>query len=197
MNPTFLIINSSVIIVGATIFWQIEKKADDPIVPSELFKDFPYLAQNLIMLFFALSIGYTVYTPMQAQSILGTNASLGGVTQILSSVTVILATRLLPSLLKKISYKTAVWNGFTSVSISAIILATANVDSSYWTIVISGGFMGFGQGMIMQPLQVAMQSEIKPEVLNIATTLSLLLRTLSMSFNCFNFWIATHINYRL
>lgn len=64
MNPTFLIINSSVIIVGATIFWQIEKKADDPIVPSELFKDFPYLAQNLIMLFFALSIGYTVYTPM-------------------------------------------------------------------------------------------------------------------------------------
>lgn len=169
-------------IMSILAFLFVEKKAEDPIVPIELLKNFSYIAKSvMLMLFYGLSIGFTIYAPMWAQSILGTNATLSGLTQILSSIMVIIATRLTPSLIKRVPDKNIVWIGFLSVLIASIILVIAPFNARYLILVVSGGFLGFGQGLIFPPVQVAIQNEVKPELLNIATTLSLLLRTLAMT----------------
>lgn len=173
----------TVLILSSLALWQVEKRAADPILPLSLLKNLSYLSKNMLMvLIYAFTIGYSIYAPMWAQVILRTNASLAGGTQILSSLAVMLATRWAASLLGRRSFKEVINLGFASIAISALLMAFAPVSASYLYIAGSGAFLGLGQGLVFPPAQVAFQEAVPKEELNIATTFSLLLRTLGQTF---------------
>ena len=136
----------------------------------------------LMVLIYAFTIGYSIYAPMWAQLVLKTNATLAGGTQILSSIAVMVATRLAASLIGQWTFEKLINVGFASIALSAIMMALAPVSASYLYIAGSGAFLGLGQGLVFPPAQVAFQDAVPKAQLNIATTFSLLMRTLGQTF---------------
>ena len=170
------------VIVSGYILWKWEKKETEPILPISLLKNMSYITKNLIMvLVYAFAIGYSIYAPMWAQVVLGTSATMAGGTQIFSSIAVMLATRFSAKFISKWSFEKLINIGFMAMAVSVFMMAFAPIGVSYYYISISGAFLGLGHGLIYPSAQVAFQEVVPKEQLNIATTFSLLLRTLGQT----------------
>lgn len=171
-------------IIVAGLFYQIEKRRGiTAMIPVELLKDWRIQSQNIIMfLLNGFFIGYSVYAPMWAQGLLGTNATLGGLTQIASSILLLIGTRWTANLMGKLPYRRIVMLGSLSVLLSAILLVLATKRAPYWYLVLSGAFEGLGVGLSFTPMQVSIQDGVKEELIGISTTFGLLFRTLGQTF---------------
>ncbi len=126
-------------------------------------------------------ICYSIYSPMWAQGLLGTSATRAGMTQITSSVLLLIGTRLTANLMRNIPAKKIVKIGLISVFLSAISLIIATQNSPYWWLMMSGAFEGFGVGLAFTPMQVSIQDGVKAELVNVSTTFGLLSRTLGQT----------------
>lgn len=171
-------------IVIMVIFYQIERhQGNQAMVPVELLKDWKIQSQNLIMfLLNGFFIGYSIYAPMWAQGLLGTNATLGGMTQIAASILLLVGTRYTANLMVRIPYKRIVTIGSLSVLISAICMVLATKSAPYWWLILSGAFEGLGVGLSFTPMQVSIQDGVREELISISTTFGLLVRTLGQTF---------------
>lgn len=169
-----------VILVG---FWLVEKRSDHALIPLELLKNPRVQVQNVMMfLINGFMIGYSVYAPMWAQGLLGKNATMGGLTQIASSILLLLGTRLTARLMVKVTYKHIVMFGTLSVVISALAMVMATKSAPYWWLIVSGGFEGLGMGLAFTPMQVSLQDGVRRELVSVSTTFGLLFRTLGQTF---------------
>ncbi|WP_461218695.1 MFS transporter [Lapidilactobacillus salsurivasis] len=176
-----LLLLAGIILLAA--FWHVEGRATNPLIPHQLITAWPVQAQNLIMfLINGFFIGYSVYAPMWAQGILGTNATFGGLTQIAGSLMLLIGTRLTAHLMTKLGYKTIVLVGTTSLLISALAMVIATKNAPYWWLLISGAFEGFGMGLSFTPMQVSIQDGVEKELVSVSTTFGLLFRTLGETF---------------
>lgn len=171
-------------LVAMGIFYQVEKrKGLSAMVPVELLKNWSIQSQNIIMfLLNGFFIGYSIYAPMWAQGLLGTNATYGGLTQIASSILLLVGTRWTANLMVNVPYKRIVTLGSLSVLISAIAMVFATKNAPYWWLMVSGAFEGLGVGLSFTPMQVSIQDGVRKELISISTTFGLLFRTLGQTF---------------
>lgn len=171
-------------IVLALIFVQVERRRGlAAMIPVVLLKNWRVQSQNVIMfLLNGFFIGYSIYAPMWAQGLLGTNATYGGLTQIAGSILLLIGTRYTAHLMIKMPYKRIVMIGATSVLISAIAMVCATVHAPYWWLLISGAFEGFGIGLSFTPMQVSIQDGVSENLIAVSTTFGLLFRTLGQTF---------------
>lgn len=165
------------------LFYQVEKHQKHALVPTELLKNWRIQSQNVIMfLINGFFIGYSVYAPMWSQGLLGTNATLGGLTQIAGSVLLLVGTRYTAHLMEKLPYKRIVMLGTFSVLLSALSMVLATQFAPYWWLLVSGGFNGLGMGLAFTPMQVSLQDGVARELISVSTTFGLLFRTLGQTF---------------
>lgn len=171
-------------IIIMVIFYQVEKRHGlQAMIPTELLKNWSIQSQNIIMfLLNGFFIGYSIYAPMWAQGLLGTNATYGGLTQIASSILLLVGTRWTANLMVHVPYKRIVTIGSICVLISAVAMSFATKNAPYWWIMISGAFEGLGVGLSFTPMQVSVQDGVRKELISISTTFSLLFRTLGQTF---------------
>lgn len=171
-------------LILTVIFYQVEKwQGLAAMVPVELLNDWRIQSQNIIMfLLNGFFIGYSIYAPMWAQGLLGTNATYGGMTQIAASILLLIGARLTAGLMSKMPYRRVVTIGALSVLISAIAMVMASKQAPYWWLLISGAFEEFGIGISFTPMQVSLQDGVRQELVGISTTFGLLFRTLGQTF---------------
>lgn len=184
---TSLVRTVSLVILGivfAIIFYRIEKrKRMSAMIPTKLLKNWSIQSQNIIMfLLNGFFIGYSIYAPMWAQGLLGTNATWGGLTQIASSILLLIGTRWTAHLMINHSYRGIIMVGSISVLISALALVLATKNAPYWWLIVSGGFEGLGVGLSFTPMQVSIQDGVIEELVSVSTTWGLLVRTLGQTF---------------
>lgn len=142
------------------IFYQVEKRQKNALVPTELLKNWRIQSQNVIMfLINGFFIGYSVYAPMWSQGLLGTSATLGGLTQIAGSILLLVGTRY-----------------------TAHLMVMATQFAPYWWLLVSGGFNGLGMGLSFTPMQVSLQDGVRRDLISVSTTFGLLFRTLGQTF---------------
>ncbi|WGS69960.1 MFS transporter [Lactiplantibacillus plantarum] len=165
------------------IFYQVEKRQKNALVPTELLKNWRIQSQNVIMfLINGFFIGYSVYAPMWSQGLLGTSATLGGLTQIAGSILLLVGTRYTAHLMVKMPYKRIVMFGILSVLLSALSMVMATQFVPYWWLLVSGGFNGLGMGLSFTPMQVSLQDGVRRDLISVSTTFGLLFRTLGQTF---------------
>lgn len=172
-------------VIIAIIFYQIEKNKDmKALIPVVLLKDWRIQSQNLILfLLNGFSIGYSVYAPMWAQGLIGTNATLGGLTQIAASILLMVGTRITARLMDiRPKYKWIVVIGTTSALFSAICIVMATKGAPYWWLIFSGAFEGLGIGLAAVPIQVSIQDGVNKDLISVSTTWGLLFRTMGETF---------------
>lgn len=176
----------SLLIVGLIVlggFLLVEKRRENALIPLDLLKNPRVQVQNIMMfLINGFMIGYSVYAPMWAQGLLGKSATLGGLTQIASSILLLIGTRLTAKLMAKMPYKRIVMFGTISIVISAMAMSFATKSAPYWWLIVSGAFEGLGMGLSFTPMQVSLQDGVRKDLVSVSTTFGLLFRTLGQTF---------------
>ena len=181
IGQTLVLVIIGLVLMG--VFYHIEKHQTHALVPVELLKNWQIQSQNVIMfLINGFFIGYSVYAPMWAQGLLGTNATYGGLTQIAASVLLLIGTRYTAHLMEKLPYKRIVMLGSLSVLLSAVAMTLATQSAPYWWLLVSGGFNGLGMGLAFTPMQVSLQDGVRQDLISVSTTFGLLFRTLGQTF---------------
>ena len=161
---------------------KVDDHAEDPIVPSRLFKNRELVMDFLLfVIIWGSFIAFVTYIPMWAQGILGLSALLGGMTQIPGAVTNFIGSELVPVLQNRWGKYWIVTCGAASIFISYLGIMIGGQGTPYWLILVMGAFEGFGVGLVFNILQINVQTDAEQRDVPIATSLGYLLRILSQT----------------
>lgn len=162
---------TAISILSAAAFVWVEHRAKQPILPLEFFKKRTYSLMSLVALLFGAGfLGAILYLTQFNQQVYGATASNAGLMllpmvggMMVSSIT----TGRLVSRVGK--YKAFIMSGFTLAAISVLALTTLTASSPYWHEAIIMAIAGFGLGMAMPILNLAVQNEFEQKDLGAAT----------------------------
>lgn len=172
-------------LVSALMLWLFvrqEKKAQDPIIDLELFKNRPFVVHNLIAALIAgFVIGFEVYMPMWMQGILGLEASLGGFAVTPSSLMWIVGSFVAGRLLVNYRPQRLLYVALGVLLIGSLVLALVPESTPYWFFLIVAGGLGFGFGITITTTTVTAQAVVAKDQVGVATSFNTLSRTLGQT----------------
>ncbi len=176
------IVSFATFIVGLVAFIRTEKRAQDPIITLELFKNRTYVVVNLIAaLISGFLMGVEVYIPMWMQGVLGKSAALGGIVLAPMSVIWMFGSFAGGRAMQKWSAKKAILISMLPILVGAIFLSLAQMDTAYSIFYIFSAILGIGFGMTMTILTVLAQTSVDSHHTGVATSFFTLSRTIGQT----------------
>jgi EmrB/QacA subfamily drug resistance transporter len=153
------------------VFILAEKKAVEPIMPLRLFKNSIFTVSSLeSFLASALMFSGIIYVPLFAQGVLGmsaTNSGLIMIPMLLSLTITSIVTGQIISMTGK--YKKLVIAEFVITGIGVMLLATMNVNTPYYLLLLYSTVLGVGSGMAYNIFNVAVQNAFTMREIGIVT----------------------------
>ncbi len=161
----------TIAVISAAAFIAVERRAQSPILPLRFFRHRTYaLMTSVTLLFGAAFLGAILYLTQFNQQVFGATASQAGLMLLPMvggmMVSSIAAGQLVSRLGK---YKVFILTGFSIAALSILALMTLEPTSPYWHEAIIMACAGFGLGMAMPVLNVAVQNEFEQKDLGAAT----------------------------
>jgi EmrB/QacA subfamily drug resistance transporter len=154
------------------LFVLTEKKAVEPILPLSLFKNSVFNVSSLeSFLASALMFSGIIYIPLFAQGVLGmsaTNSGLIMIPMLLSLTITSIITGQIISYTGK--YKNLVIAEFIITGIGVMLLATMNVNTPYYLLLVYSTILGIGSGMAYNIFNVAVQNAFTLREIGIVTS---------------------------
>ena len=157
--------NSLVIILVATVMGyitiRIERRADEPILPSWVWKKRVLLGANLATIGMGVAtMGPNMYLPVFAQSVTGVGAMAAGFILASMSITWPLSSALSGNLYLRIGFRNTALCGIIIVIIGASSFLFLPFPGPIWAMVAIQMTLGAGFGLITTPLMVGVQSTV-------------------------------------
>ena len=153
------------------MFILAEKKAVEPVMPLRLFKNSIFTVSSLeSFLASALMFSGIIYVPLFAQGVLGmsaTNSGLIMIPMLLSLTITSIVTGQIISMTGK--YKKLVIAEFIITGIGVMLLATMNVNTPYYLLLLYSTVLGVGSGMAYNIFNVAVQNAFTMREIGIVT----------------------------
>jgi EmrB/QacA subfamily drug resistance transporter len=184
---TFLRFENIVLLVGAilllVIFFFVEKRAKDPIIPFDLFKNRTVSAAvSAGFLGGVAMFGAISFIPLFAQGALGLSATQAG-----SLLTPLMLSWVSMSviggrLLLKTGYRNITIIGFVVLSIGFVFLAMFQRETPRYWLYFDLVLIGSGLGLTMLTLLIAVQQAVERSKLGIATSLNQFSRAIGGAF---------------
>lgn len=167
------------VLVGVFLWWEASHAAE-PILPLRLFRNPVFsVALALTLLTGAIMLGAIIFLPQYMQSVRGVSPTMSGL-RLLPMLAGMLLTSIVSGriMTRTGRYKAFIvaGNGVLAVGISLFSLVT--VTTNFW--VFSGMLFvaGFGLGLFMQMLVVAVQNGVPPSEMGVGTSAVMFFRTL-------------------
>ncbi len=158
-------------VIMFAVFIQAEKKAVEPVMPLRLFKNSIFTVSSLeSFLASALMFSGIIYVPLFAQGVLGmsaTNSGLIMIPMLLSLTITSIVTGQIISMTGK--YKKLVIAEFIITGIGVMLLATMNVNTPYYLLLLYSTVLGVGSGMAYNIFNVAVQNAFTMREIGIVT----------------------------
>ena len=161
----------SIAIIAAFVFWSVEKRAKQPILPLAFFRNYNYrLIIGAMLLFGAAFLGAILYLTQFNQQVFGATASQAGL-MLLPMTAGMMLTSIGGGLLvtKTGKYKQFVVTGMAIATVSIFSLISLTPTSPYWHEAVIMFMTGFGLGFVMPILNLAVQNEFSHKDLGAAT----------------------------
>jgi EmrB/QacA subfamily drug resistance transporter len=174
------------IVVGVgllAMFVLVESRAQEPILPLELFRNRTFVATSAIGFIIGLALfGSVTYLPVFLQVVKGKSPTSSGLqlTPMMGGllVTSIVAGRLISKFGR---YRVFPIVGTAVMTVGMVLLSQLSVHSSSLTAALDMLVLGLGLGMVMQVLVLAVQNAVEFRVMGVATSGSLLFRQIGGS----------------
>ncbi len=173
---------ASVLLLLAFVY--VETKAAEPIVPMGLFRNGTFSAASAVGFVIGFTMfGSIVYLPLYLQVVHGSSPTRSGL-ELLPMVTGMLITFIISGRLVSRTgrYKVFPIVGTAIVAIGMVALSHLGPTSPFSTAALYMFVIGFGMGLVMQVLVVAVQNSVPHEQLGTATATATFFRSIGGAF---------------
>jgi EmrB/QacA subfamily drug resistance transporter len=183
MNGSKIFIGLSVIatLLLLIVFYRIELKAAEPIIPPDILTRTSSLVNIISFLVAAVLIGVDVYIPIYIQNVLGLSATVSGLALVSISVSWLIASVLLGKLILTRGGKTVTIISTVILLIGVLLMTTLRPDTPYFLVILYDAIAGFGFGGALTTLTILIQEAVSYQKRGAATATNSLLRTLGQT----------------
>lgn len=188
---TFLMVFAIVILI---IFYYVEKRAKDPIMPFEIFTTQNIIANLVSLLVSAILIALDVYMPLYIQNILGYSAAISGLAMAPISIAWFTSSVILSKAIPRYGNPFSALVSSVILLLSCLLLATLYLKGSLILVVLYGFIMGFGFGGVFTTLTMIVQESVEYNKRGAATASNSLLRTIGQTVGISIFGIMFNLN---
>jgi EmrB/QacA subfamily drug resistance transporter len=167
-------------IAGVIAFVALEMRAREPILPMSLFANRNFAVASSVGFIVGLSLfGAVTFLPIYLQVVKGVSPSISGLL-LMPMMLGMLATSVISG--RMISrfgrYKLFPILGTATMTFGLGALSLLGIESDDWQTAIDALWLGLGMGMVMQVLLIAVQNSVDYERLGVATSGTMLFRSL-------------------
>ncbi|TLM99238.1 MAG: MFS transporter, partial [Actinobacteria bacterium] len=158
-----LFVAAAVVLAG---FVLVERKASEPIIDIELFKDRGFSASMLVLFLSGVGMfGSIMFLPLFMQVVQGASASSSGSLLIPMMISMVSGSILCGQLISRTGrYKVLGVVGLTIATIGMFLLSRLGVDTSRATVVVDMVLIGLGVGVTMPLFAIALQSQFQTRI---------------------------------
>ena len=162
------------------VFIWLERDADDPILPIDLFRDRLFAVTIVLTIILGgISMGTVTYLPLFVQGVMGGTPTQAGASISAMLVTWPLASAVTGRLLPRLGFRLPIVIGSFLVGAAAIGLAvTVREATSARALHFMTGALGLGMGMAVSSSLIAVQTSVRWERRGSATASSIFFRTM-------------------
>ena len=157
---------------AASLFIAVERRAKQPILPLRFFSNQTYALMTIVTLLFGAGfMGSILYLTQFNQQVYGATASQAGLMLLPMVGGMMVSSIGTGQLVSRIGkYKRFIMTGFAFSTLSILALITLQPDTPYWHEAVIMAVCGFGLGMAMPILNLAVQNEFEQKDLGAATS---------------------------
>ena len=177
----FIVASVIITIILLFVFYKIERKAKEPIIPFDIFTKTSTIINLVSFLASAVLIGADVYLTIYMQNVLGFNAKVSGLALAPMSVSWLIASVVLGKCIGKYGGKAVIIISNVILLISTILLITLTINSSLLLVLVYVFIMGFGFGGAFTTLTIIVQESVEYNKRGVAMATNSLLRTLGQT----------------
>jgi len=170
-------------VVILTVFFFIERRAQEPIIPLDLFHLSLFRTSAVVATLSSMGVfGAISYLPLYLQGVIGTTASRAGMNLLVLSMGWTAGSLLAGQTINRFGYRIVSGAGLFLMALG-YALFLSNVNPTGITIaLISGLFIGTGMGMANLTTLVAAQTSVWAHRIGVATSTIMLFRTFGGAF---------------
>ena len=159
-------------LVAFLVFARVELKADDPMLPLNLFTHrifaFGWLASLTTTSTF---IAITVFQPLFVQGVMGKSATSAAIPLIALAIGVASGANIAGQILSRRGYARELGiSGLSIATVCLVFVSTLDSASSIWSLFIATGFIGFGMSFGFTSFTVPVQNAMPISVLGVVTS---------------------------
>ena len=177
-STSFYFIISAVFLM---LFYFIEKRAQEPIMPFEIFTKTNIIINIISFLASGVLIGADVYMPIYLQSVLGLTATISGLSMAPMSVSWLLSSVFIAKAITKYGARLVIIVSTAIVSLSSLLLPTFGIQSPLILVMAYIFIVGFGFGGAFTTLTIVVQESVECNNRGAATATNSLLRTIGQA----------------
>ncbi|MCM6764606.1 MDR family MFS transporter [Weissella paramesenteroides] len=182
INWIMVLIVFIVAVTCCLLFVKQEKRAADPIILLDLFKNKTFVIQNFAAGMMAIFlIAYEVYVPSWTQGILGLPATFAGFATTPSSIFWIVGSFIAGKMLSRLTPQKILMISMGLLVVTGTILAFLPANTPFIVFLIIGVFLGTGFGITVTGSTIISQSVVSLKHIGMATSFNTLVRSLSQS----------------
>lgn len=153
---------SAAIFFAAFLIWELTEK--HPIVDLKVFRHKGFTASTLsLMIAFGTYFASVVVIPQWLQTSMGYTATQAGYAMAFSGVLAVMASPLVPGLMKKFDPRMLVFIGVGWIGVCSAMRTWWSVDSTFWMIAAPQLLQGMGVALFMVPLTTISLGAVDPE----------------------------------
>jgi len=165
------------------IFYFIERRAAEPIMPLDLFHLSLFRVSAAVATLATMGVfGAVSYLPLYLQGVSGLTASRAGIVLLFVSVAWTAGSLLAGQALNRVGYRAVALAGMTLLTVGYSFFVAFGSELSVLWIVVSGTLIGTGMGMANLTTLVAVQNSVPHQRLGVATSTVMLFRSFGGAF---------------
>lgn len=166
-----------------TVFYFIERRAAEPILPLDLFHITLYKSASAVATLCAMGVfGAISYMPLYLQGVSGMAASRAGLVILVLSMGWTAGSLIAGRWINRFGYRFAAVGGMGLLAAGYAIFIAPQLSASVIAVASSAGAIGVGMGMANLTTLVAAQSSVAPQRIGVATSTIMLFRTFGAAF---------------
>ncbi|MCD1258597.1 DHA2 family efflux MFS transporter permease subunit [Paenibacillus athensensis] len=164
-------------------FVLVEARADEPILPTRLFRNRTFSMINSIGFLMSIGMfGAIMFVPLFMQGIVGISASASGTVMTPMMITMIVASVIGGQIVQKLGVKPQMIIGMVIMAAGFLLLTTMGMDTSKLTASSYMMIIGLGMGLVMPLLTLVLQEEFPKSELGVVTSSSQFFRQIGGTF---------------
>jgi len=173
---------AGLVLVVLFIYW--ESKAQEPILPLELFKNHTFTVTSILgAVIGAGMFGAIVMLPLYLQVVKGASATEAGL-KLIPLMLGIVSTSIFSgkAISKSGKYKKFPVMGTTLMTVGILLMVTLTRETPFWQLSIFAILVGAGLGLSMQTIVIALQNAVEFKDMGVATSSNTFFRSLGSVF---------------